>query len=127
MPCRRNPFTPEFEARSVNPGERGAAEGHATPPPHARSAIRFSHISVSWNAQRTCEGLTLLWNHGLAYLDGGNTDIDESYVVETYYRATLSEHLALTGDVQWIKDENAQSGDDDAEGWIVGLRLVAGF
>ena len=64
---------------------------------------------------------------GVAYMDGGNLELDRTYAFETYYRATLSEHLALTADVQWLQDENADSGDDDAEGWIVGLRLVAEF
>ena len=64
---------------------------------------------------------------GLAYLDGGNLDLDKAYAFETYYRAALSEHLALTADVQWLQDENKGSSDDDAEGWIIGLRLVTGF
>ena len=63
---------------------------------------------------------------GLAWLDGGNLDVDETYVYETYYRAVFSDHFALTADVQWMSDEYA-SGGDDAEGWILGLRAASEF
>lgn len=62
---------------------------------------------------------------GYAYLKGGNLGIDRTHVVEAYYRLGLSEHLALTADVQYLRDEY----DDGSEvkGWVVGTRAVAAF
>ena len=63
---------------------------------------------------------------GLAWLDGGNLDVDETYVFETYYRAVFGDHIAVTADVQWMSDKY-NSGGDDAEGWIFGLRATSEF
>ena len=63
---------------------------------------------------------------GFAWLDGGNLDVDETYVFETYYRAVIGDHFAVTADVQWMSDEYT-SGGDDAEGWILGLRAASEF
>lgn len=62
---------------------------------------------------------------GYAYLKGGNLDLDRTHVVEAYYRLGLSEHLALTADVQYLRDEY----DDGSEvkGWVIGMRAVAAF
>lgn len=62
---------------------------------------------------------------GYAYLKGGNLDLDRTHVVEAYYRFGLSEHLALTADVQYLRDEY----DDGSEvkGWVIGMRAVAAF
>ncbi len=64
---------------------------------------------------------------GLAYLDGGNQDIDETYVFETYYRAVFSDYFAMSADVQWMKDDSELGSDYDAQGWIFGLRATAEF
>ncbi len=37
---------------------------------------------------------------GFAYLDGGNQDIDETYVFETYYRAAFGDIFSVSADVQ---------------------------
>lgn len=63
----------------------------------------------------------------LGYLDGGNQQIDRTRVFETYYRAAVDDRLALTGDVQWLRDDSAISSAEDAAGWVFGLRLVAEF
>lgn len=64
---------------------------------------------------------------GYAWLDGGNGDIDGSRVAEAYYRAAVNDYLALTADVQYLKDDRIGSapGQEDPQGWVVGLRLTA--
>ena len=62
-----------------------------------------------------------------AYVDGGNLDIDETYAFETYYRATFGDYFSLTADVQWMKDDYEDSGEEDAKGWVFGLRTTAEF
>jgi len=66
---------------------------------------------------------------GYAYLDGGNRNIDSSQIVEAYYRAALNEYLALTADVQYMRDDLSTRvlGQEDPQGWLFGLRLVAEF
>lgn len=66
---------------------------------------------------------------GYAYLEGGNGNIDETQVFEAYYRAVLNEQVALTADVQYMKDDliEVDARQEDPEGWIFGLRLTAEF
>lgn len=66
-------------------------------------------------------------NVGIAYgyLDGGNLDIERSWVAEAYYRLGLRPQLWLTGDVQYI-DEDLDQGAD-AKGWVFGLRASFKF
>ncbi len=66
---------------------------------------------------------------GYAFLDGGNGDIDDTQVVEAYYRAVLNEYAAITADVQYMKDDIAEVDprQENPEGWIFGLRLTAEF
>jgi porin len=63
----------------------------------------------------------------LGYLDGGNQQVDRTRVFETYYRLAINDRLALTGDIQWLRDDSAISSAEDAAGWVFGLRLAAGF
>jgi hypothetical protein len=60
---------------------------------------------------------------GYAYLDGGNEDIDYTHVFETYYRFVVNDYLAVSADVQYMKDE--YHVDDSPKGWILGLRATA--
>ena len=55
---------------------------------------------------------------GYAYLDSGNRNIDSSQIVEAYYRAALNEYLALTADVQYMKDDLSTRvpGQEDPQG-----------
>lgn len=62
---------------------------------------------------------------GLAYLDGGNLDIDATTVAEAYYRLQLSDVLALTADVQYQSDDLKTARGPRA--WTVGVRAVVGF
>lgn len=62
---------------------------------------------------------------GYAYLDGGNTGIERSHVVEAYVRIALNDILAVTADLQYIDEKHeAQSGP---RGWIPGIRVTAEF
>ncbi len=62
---------------------------------------------------------------GYAYLHGANQDFDSGNVFEAYVRFFLNEYLALTADVQYMKDD--MKTGDDPKGFISGLRLVAEF
>jgi len=60
-----------------------------------------------------------------AYFDGGNLEVESSQVFETYYRFVLNDFLALTADVQYLKDQ--YDVDENPKGWVLGLRAVAQF
>ena len=62
---------------------------------------------------------------GYAYLRGGNLDLDRTHVVEAYYRLGLSEHLVLTADVQYLRDDYEDGAA--VKGWVIGMRAVAAF
>jgi porin len=65
---------------------------------------------------------------GYAYLDGAsqvNQDIDKSHVLEAYVRFLLNDFIALTADVQYLKDDMRVGESPD--GLILGLRGVVAF
>jgi hypothetical protein len=62
---------------------------------------------------------------GYAYLDGGNLDISQSQVAEAYYRFVINHYLALSADIQYMKDDLINQ--DNPAGFIYGLRLTAEF
>lgn len=62
---------------------------------------------------------------GYAYLDGGNAGFKSTQVFETYYRIVFNEYFALTGDLQYMKDDVIDEANP--EGFILGLRAVATF
>ena len=62
---------------------------------------------------------------GLAYVNGGNLDIEKSQVAEAYYRWQLGEVFGLTADIQYQKDDYKVS--QGPSGWIYSLRAVAEF
>jgi hypothetical protein len=66
---------------------------------------------------------------GYAYYEGGNADIKNTHVFETYYRFSFNEHAGLTADVQYMKDNyhNTFAAADNPAGWIFGLRATVGF
>jgi porin len=66
-------------------------------------------------------------NLGLAYahVGGGSNNIEATDVAEIYYRFVLNEHLALTGDLQYMTDRYKTGGGP--EGWIFGLRATTEF
>jgi len=74
---------------------------------------------VSWKRADDNIGL------GYAYLDGGNLDIRQSQAAEAYYRFVINTHLALSADVQYMKD--GVRNQENPAGFIYGLRLTAEF
>ena len=64
---------------------------------------------------------------GYAYVDGGNLEHAHSQAVETYYRLAINDYLALTADVQYLKDDYLDPRADDVEGWILSMRAVVEF
>ena len=62
---------------------------------------------------------------GIAYLDGGNTDLDSSLVTEAYVRFVLNEMFAATADFQYLADD--VSGNENPNGWVGSIRLTAEF
>ncbi len=56
----------------------------------------------------------------------GNQDLDKTQVAEIYYRLVMGDHVAPTADIQYMKDEMKEGGDDP-EGWILGLRATGNF
>jgi porin len=64
---------------------------------------------------------------GYAYLEGGNLDIDQTQVLEAYYRLVLNNYFSLTADVQYMKDDYKESSAAEPKGVIFGLRATAEF
>jgi porin len=62
---------------------------------------------------------------GYAYLDGGNTGIEHTHVVEFYVRIVLNDYVAFTADLQYM-DEDVVGGNGP-QGWIPGFRVTAAF
>jgi len=62
---------------------------------------------------------------GLVYLDGGNRRINNSRIAETYYRMVMNPYLALTADIQYMRDEYFQIAG--AEGFIYSLRATVNY
>lgn len=65
---------------------------------------------------------------GYAYLDGAEQTTESlktSQVAEGYMRFGLNDYLALTLDLQYLKDD-VKTGED-VDGWIAGLRMTAEF
>jgi porin len=92
-----------------------------------RASVRYRSIysgglDISgnlWSRVRDNVGL------GVAYLQGGNRSIDFSWIAETYYRMVFHEHLALTADLQYMRD--VELDGSGPEGFILGLRAVTAF
>lgn len=62
---------------------------------------------------------------GYAYLEGGNQDLDNAYVFETYVRFLLNEYFAITADLQY-QDNNMKQAASPS-GFISGVRCVVEF
>jgi len=68
-------------------------------------------------------GLGLNWGRPNRELFGA--DARDQYTAEMYYRLQLAEHLAITPDIQLIKDPALNPGEDFV--WVVGLRARFAF
>jgi len=85
-------------------------------------AIWSGGINISGNPwKRDDDNIGL----GYAYLDGGNLDISRSQVAEAYYRFVINTYLALSADIQYMKDDLINT--DNPAGFMYGLRLTAEF
>ncbi len=62
---------------------------------------------------------------GYAHIDGGNQDVEHTDVCEAYGRIAINNILAVTGDVQYMKDK--KTAGESPEGLIFGLRLTGEF
>ena len=62
---------------------------------------------------------------GYAYLEGGSLDIKQSQVAEAYYRFVINSYMALSADIQYMKDE--VRNQQNPAGFIYGMRLTAEF
>jgi hypothetical protein len=99
-----------------------------------RAAWQFNNNAVSFQSGYE-GGLNLrgaAWgrdddNIGIGYghAHGGTGEIFQSDVLEGYYRFVVNDALALTADVQWMKDSYRDQAD--IEGLIVGARAVYEF
>jgi hypothetical protein len=87
-------------------------------------AIYSGGVNISgslWRRENDNIGL------GYSYLNGGNLDIEQTQVFEGYYRLVLNEYLALTADVQYMKDDYKEGYTPEPKGVILGLRATAEF
>jgi porin len=62
---------------------------------------------------------------GLAYLDDGNTEVDDTLAAEAYVRFALNEMFAATADFQYMKDKYKVG--EDVDGWVGSIRVTAEF
>lgn len=62
---------------------------------------------------------------GLAYLDHGNTEVDDTVAAEAYVRFALNEMFAATADFQYMKDKYKVG--EDVDGWVGSIRVTAEF
>jgi len=62
---------------------------------------------------------------GYAYLDGQN-DINYTQVAEVYWRLVLNDYVAVTADAKYMQDKY-NTGEDDIDGFILGIRGAVGF
>jgi hypothetical protein len=62
---------------------------------------------------------------GYAYLDGGNTGLDNSQVLEAYARFVFNDYLAFTLDIQYMNDK--YNSAEDVDGFIYSIRAAAEF
>ena len=62
---------------------------------------------------------------GVAYLNGGNLDIESTRVAEGYYRLAIVDRFGLTADLQYMHDDKKSGADP--EGFVFGLRADLDF
>ncbi len=63
---------------------------------------------------------------GVAYLDDGETEVDNTIVAEAYVRFGLNEMFAATVDFQYMEDEYDDPGED-VDGFVGSIRITAEF
>jgi porin len=72
------------------------------------------------------------WGRGLdnigiavAYLEGGDQNIARTNIVEAYYRLVFNPHLAVTADIQYMRDQYISA--PGVEGMIYSLRATVNY
>ena len=73
-----------------------------------------------WNREQDNIGI------GFAYLDDGETEVDNTIVFEGYVRFGLNDFFAVTADVQYMEDEY-DDPLEDVDGWVGSIRVTAEF
>lgn len=99
-----------------------------------RAAWQTEDPAVTYRAQYS-GGIDLkgkAWNQpddnigvGLAYLEGGNLDLESTQLFEAYYRHALDYGFAVTADLQYMADRYEKA--DRVSGWIAGVRFAVEF
>lgn len=99
-----------------------------------RLGIQDDEAEVTWKKLYS-GGLNIsgdLWNRkhdnigiGVAYLDDGNTDLNNSLVTEAYVRFVFNEMFAASADFQYLADDIR--GDKNPDGWVSSIRITAEF
>jgi porin len=79
----------------------------------------FDFKGAGWGRENDNIGI------GYAYLEGGSGELARTNAVEGYYRLAFNDTLALTADVQYMKDKYRTG--DVIDGWVFSLRAVAEF
>jgi Carbohydrate-selective porin, OprB family len=121
---------------------------------HKRASILFSFdqqlgdvmgafLRVGWQSDDAAVNYDAIWSGGInisgspwkraddniglgyAYLNGGNLEISQSQVAEAYYRFVINDNLALSADIQYMKDDLKNL--ENPAGFIYGMRLTAEF
>ena len=93
------------------------------------SAIEYENIASGgfdlkggvWNRPQDNVGI------GFAHINGGNLDMEHTLVGELYYRYVVSDILALSLDLQYVSENYRDPAATTQDGFIPGLRVVAGF
>jgi porin len=101
----------------------------------ARYGRQSENVGVDYQAMASL-GLSVkggLWGRsddhagfGYAWLDGGNGDIETSHALEAYVSFALTPAVALTLDIQYMRDD-LRDDQADRRAWIPGARLIASF
>jgi porin len=99
-----------------------------------RLGIQDDEVAIKWEKMYS-GGLDIsggMWGReqdnigiGIAYLDDGNTDLDNSLVAEAYVRFVLNEMFAAIADFQYLADD--VSGTINPDGWVGSIRVTAEF
>ena len=62
---------------------------------------------------------------GVAYLEDGNTELDNTLAAEAYVRFGLTEMFSATADFQYLEDD--YDIGEDVDGWVGSIRVTAEF
>lgn len=99
-----------------------------------------SQVEHAWSAGLQCSGKfygreddTFGLAYGMAIIGDDWKDVDRTnginsaneHHVELYYNLKVNEHLNISPDIQWVKNPNGDSDNDDV--WAFGLRAQLSF